>query len=218
MDKTALKNRVFEQTNIRIDESDPVFALVVMNEVTMQTALAEGVQAMKSTVGEILTDQAIRLNQLRGAAAQMSDNIEAGIAHGTAAALVEVNQAIDKLQEQATQYEEKSAELEKGLNHLVHNFQKSVNEIMIHEVVTMGSDMKAAGASFRQRMVDDQVRALDAISEAKKHQTWGAVWQLGFALAIGLLGGFVGANIHAVQTNDKIANLEHLIIDQRNAK
>lgn len=155
------------------------------------------------------------IGEVKAAIAQASDNIEAGIVQGAATALVEVNQTIDKLIEQASLYEAKSAELEKGLGQLVHNFQKSANEIVIHEVVTLSDDLKAAGATFRQRMVDDQERALTAIVEAKTHQTWGAVWQFGFALAIGLLGGFVGANLHAVSTNNHIANLERLIMEQQ---
>lgn len=152
--------------------------------------------------------------EVKASIAQVSDNIEAGIVTGTASALAEVNRTINNLNEQATQHSEKSAELEKCLSQLVHNFQRSANEIMIHEVVTMGNDMKAAGSSFRQRMVDDQERALTAIIEAKKHQSWGRGWLLGFAFALSLLGGFVGAKFHAVQTNDKIANLEQVIMEQ----
>lgn len=155
------------------------------------------------------------VGKIKTAVALASDNIESGIMHGTATALVEVNQILDKLNTQSAQYEKQSAELEKGLGQLVENFQKSANGILVQEMNMLSNDMRAAGASFRQRMVEDQQQALTAIAEAKKNQTWGAVWQLVFALAIGLIGGVAGSNIHAINTNAKINNLEHLIMDQR---
>lgn len=218
MDKTTLKNRIFEKTNTRIDENDPVFTLVALNEAVMETALAEGVDIIRKHVGEILTDQAMRLNTLREVSARVGSNIEAGIAHGTAAALVEVNQAIDKLNEQASQYEEKSAELEKGLNQLVHNFQEAANGILIHEVVTLGSDMKAAGSNFRKDLIDDQKKALAALVNAKKHQALDRRLLLGLAFGLSLLGGIVGSNFHAFNTNSRLDHIQELITNYGSKK
>lgn len=216
MDKTTLKNRIFEKTNTRIDENDPVFTLVALNEAVMETALAQGVDIIRKHVGEIITDQAMRLNTLREVSAQVSDNIEAGVVHGTATALVAVNQTIDKLNEQAAQYSEKSAGLGKEMRQLVHNFQKSINEILNEEVETLGNDMKAAGDNFRKRLIDDQEKALEALVNAKKHQALDRRLLLGLAFGLSLLGGIVGSNIHAVNTNNRLDHIEHLVNDLRN--
>lgn len=218
MDKTTLKNRIFEKTNTRIDENDPVFTLVALNEAVMETALAEGVDIIRKHVGEILTDQAMRLNTLREVSARVGSNIEAGIVDGTSRALVETNRAIDKLSEQAAQYQEKSAELENGLGQLVHNFQKATNEILNQEVERLANDMQAAGANFRKSLIDDQAKALNALVNAKKHQALDRRLLLGLAFGLSLLGGIVGSNFHAFNTNSRLDHIQELITNHGSKK
>ena len=85
MDTNKLRNQVFEQTGIRIDTNDPVFALVALND----AVLAEGVERQREVVAE-MTDQLASRTKLLVAAGDRyqrkllgEDEVEAAPARGS---------------------------------------------------------------------------------------------------------------------------------------
>ena len=73
MDTNKLRNHVFEQTGIRIDTTDPVFALVALND----AVLAEGVERQRALLGELSEQLATRTKVLLNAADRIGDQPEA---------------------------------------------------------------------------------------------------------------------------------------------
>lgn len=178
-----------------------------------QESIAEQLEALAETLPMRFATQsrneiAPLIGEVKAAIAQASDNIEAGIVKGAVTALAEVNQAIDKLSEQANRYEAQSIEIETGLNLLASGFQKELKGMMQIELVSLSNSTAIVRDSFRRDIVDNQTRALEAIVAAKKNQTWGMVWQLGFALGIAVIGGVIASTIQLASVKDGIASIQ----------
>jgi len=72
MDTNKLRNVVFEQTGIRIDTTDPVFALVALND----AVLAEGVQRQSALVNDMAEQLATRTKVLLDAADRYQQRVQ----------------------------------------------------------------------------------------------------------------------------------------------
>jgi hypothetical protein len=71
MDTNKLRNHVFEQTGIRIDTTDPVFALVALND----AVLAEGVERQRVLAAEMSEQLATRTKVMLDAADRFRQEI-----------------------------------------------------------------------------------------------------------------------------------------------
>jgi hypothetical protein len=74
MDTARLRSHVFEQTGIRIDTSDPVFALVALND----AVLAEGVERQRAIIDEVAERIAGQADELLEAGERYKRQVQRG--------------------------------------------------------------------------------------------------------------------------------------------